>query len=129
MDGRTEHKIITEKKIIEKINKYPEYYLPGFYNALGQKYEYKTKEVYINHVLLCLSYLNKYDIHWATWSYKVKGNSTWGIFNMHNTFTVDVNKDSYDAIVTKWTDQRRSIQKNTTVYPALAEFVGGKTIH
>ena len=78
---------------------------------------------------LCLSYLNKYDIHWATWSYKVKGNSTWGIFNMHNTFTVDVNKDSYDAIVTKWTDQRRSIQKNTTVYPAVAEFVGGKTIH
>lgn len=59
MDGRTEHKIITEKKIIEKINKYPEYYLLGFYNSLGQKYEYKTKEVYINHVLLFLSYLNK----------------------------------------------------------------------
>lgn len=75
----------------------------------------------------CLAYLNKYDIHWNTWSYKVKGNSTWGLFNMFNTYTVDVENDSYDAIVTKWTDQRKSITPNSVVYPAVAEFIGGKT--
>ena len=75
----------------------------------------------------CLAYLNKYDIHWNTWSYKVKGDSTWGLYNMFNTFNVDIYKDSYDAIVTKWTDQRRSIKENRVVYTAVAEFIGGKT--
>ncbi len=75
----------------------------------------------------CLAYLNKFDIHWNTWSYKVKGNSTWGLFNIFNAYTVDVKNDSYAAIVTKWTDQRKAISKNNVVYTAVAEFIGGKT--
>lgn len=76
----------------------------------------------------CLAYLNEFDIHWTTWSYKVKDNSTWGLFNMYNAHNVKIKTDSIAAIKTKWTDQRTNIQKNNTVYPAVAEFIGGKTI-
>lgn len=75
----------------------------------------------------CFAYLNANDIHWTQWSYKVKGNSTWGIFNIFNTYDVNIYNDSYDAIKVKWTNQRVSIQPNTVVYPAVLEYLGGKT--
>lgn len=58
MNGRTEHKIKTENVLIEKI-KDNKYYLYGFYNYLGSKYEHKTKELYINYVTKFLNSFNK----------------------------------------------------------------------
>ena len=48
MNGRTEHKILVEQKILDKI-KNNKYELLGFYNYMSSKYEHKTKELYINY--------------------------------------------------------------------------------
>ena len=58
MNGRTEHKIKTENILTEKI-KDNKFYMYGFYNYLGSKYEHKTKELYITYVTRVLNILNK----------------------------------------------------------------------
>lgn len=58
MNGRTEHKIKTEQKIIKQIND-SGYELIGFYNYISSKYEHKTKELYITYIIKFLKCINK----------------------------------------------------------------------
>ena len=48
-----------------------------------------------------MSTFNSQGWHWTTWSYKVTGNSSWGIYN-HNPEKVDIYNDSADTIKNKW---------------------------
>ena len=48
-----------------------------------------------------MSTFNGQGWHWTTWSYKVTGNSSWGIYN-HNPEKVDIYNDSADTIKNKW---------------------------
>lgn len=58
MNGRTEHKIITEQKTLKKIQS-SKHELAGFYNYMSSKYEHKTKELYVNYVIKFLDCINK----------------------------------------------------------------------
>lgn len=58
MNGRTEHKIKTEQKTLNKI-KNCKHELSGFYNYMSSKYEHKTKELYINYIIKFLNDVNK----------------------------------------------------------------------
>ena len=48
-----------------------------------------------------MSIFNSQGWHWTTWSYKVTGNSSWGIYN-HSPQSVDIYNDSADTIKNKW---------------------------
>ena len=58
MNGRTEHKIKTEKQIINQIES-STFELKGFYNYISSKYEHKTKQLYITYIINFLNYINK----------------------------------------------------------------------
>ncbi len=44
---------------------------------------------------------NRMGFHWTTWTYKVTGESTWGLYN-HNPARVDIGNDSAETIREKW---------------------------
>ncbi|MGB8453738.1 MAG: cellulase family glycosylhydrolase [Anaerocolumna sp.] len=48
-----------------------------------------------------LSTFNREGWHWTSWTYKVTGTSSWGIYN-HNPQKVDIYNDSQDTIRQKW---------------------------
>ncbi len=48
-----------------------------------------------------LSTFNRQGWHWTSWTYKVTGNSSWGIYN-HSPQKVDIYNDSRETIRQKW---------------------------
>ena len=66
-----------------------------------------------------LNSFNTNGLHYTTWSYKVTGNSSWGIYN-HNPSQVDIYNDSAATIRTKWSTVGASqAWANTQIYNAL----------
>ena len=70
-----------------------------------------------------LKALTEADISWTTWTYKVRGFSEWGLYNVRvnneegESYPVSevarINRDSYDEILRKWGPaQRAGVTKN-----------------
>ena len=73
-----------------------------------------------------MSIFNSQGWHWTTWSYKVTGNSSWGIYN-HSPQSVDIYNDSADTIKNKWSAVgTSSAWKNNMVYNVVKEYLPGK---
>ena len=73
-----------------------------------------------------MSIFNSQGWHWTTWSYKVTGNSSWGIYN-HSPQSVDIYNDSADTIKNKWSAVgTSSAWKNNMIYNVVKEYLTGK---
>lgn len=73
-----------------------------------------------------MSTFNSQGWHWTTWSYKVTGNSSWGIYN-HSPQSVDIYNDSADTIKNKWSAVgTSSAWKNNMIYNVVKEYLPGK---
>ena len=71
---------------------------------------------------LVSTYENNY---WTTWSYKVTGNSSWGIYN-HNPEKVDIYNDSADTIKNKWSAVGTANGwKNDKIYNLVKPYLSG----
>ena len=72
-----------------------------------------------------MSTFNGQGWHWTTWSYKVTGNSSWGIYN-HNPEKVDIYNDSADTIKNKWsTVGTANGWKNDKIYNLVKAYLPG----
>lgn len=72
-----------------------------------------------------MSTFNSQGWHWATWSYKVTGNSSWGIYN-HNPEKVDIYNDSADTIKNKWSAVGTANGwKNDKIYNLVKPYLSG----
>ena len=72
-----------------------------------------------------MSTFNSQGWHWTTWSYKVTGNSSWGIYN-HNPEKVDIYNDSADTIRNKWSGVGTSKGwKNDKIYNLVKTYLPG----
>ncbi len=72
-----------------------------------------------------MSTYNQQGWHWTTWTYKVTGNSSWGIYN-HSPQTVDIYGDSADTIKSKWSSV--STDKgwvNSSIYNVIKKYLPG----
>ena len=72
-----------------------------------------------------MSTFNGQGWHWTTWSYKVTGNSSWGIYN-HNPEKVDIYNDSADTIKNKWSAVgTENGWKNDKIYNLVKPYLSG----
>ena len=72
-----------------------------------------------------MSTYNQQGWHWTTWSYKVTGNSSWGIYN-HNPEKVDIYNDSADTIKNKWSAVGTANGwKNDKIYNLVKPYLSG----
>ena len=72
-----------------------------------------------------MSTFNGQGWHWTTWSYKVTGNSLWGIYN-HNPEKVDIYNDSADTIKNKWSAVGTANGwKNDKIYNLVKPYLSG----
>ena len=72
-----------------------------------------------------MSTFNSQGWHWTTWSYKVTGNSSWGIYN-HNPEEVDIYNDSADTIKNKWSAVGTANGwKNDKIYNLVKPYLSG----
>lgn len=72
-----------------------------------------------------LNSFNANGFHYTSWSYKVTGNSSWGIYN-HNPDKVDIYNDSAETIRSKWSTVGANYAwKNTQIYNALKSKLPG----
>ena len=72
-----------------------------------------------------MSTFNSQGWHWTTWSYKVTGNSSWGIYN-HNPEKVDIYNDSADTIKNKWSAVgTENGWKNDKIYNLVKPYLSG----
>ena len=72
-----------------------------------------------------MSTYNQQGWHWTTWSYKVTGNSSWGIYN-HNPEKVDIYNDSADTIKNKWSAVgTENGWKNDKIYNLVKPYLSG----
>ena len=72
-----------------------------------------------------MSTFNGQGWHWTTWSYKVTGNSSWGIYN-HNPEKVDIYNDSADTIKNKWSSVGTANGwKNDKIYNLVKPYLSG----
>ncbi len=72
-----------------------------------------------------MSTFNGQGWHWTTWSYKVIGNSSWGIYN-HNPEKVDIYNDSADTIKNKWSAVGTANGwKNDKIYNLVKPYLSG----
>lgn len=72
-----------------------------------------------------MSTFNGQGWHWTTWSYKVTGNSSWGIYN-HNHEKVDIYNDSADTIKNKWSAVGTANGwKNDKIYNLVKPYLSG----
>ena len=58
-----------------------------------------------------LSTYNENGWNWTVWTYKVTGDSSWGIYDYPSSvenISVDIYNDSYDTILTKWSSLNTS---------------------
>jgi aryl-phospho-beta-D-glucosidase BglC (GH1 family) len=73
-----------------------------------------------------LSVFNQQGWHWTTWTYKVTGNSSWGLYN-HGPAPVDVDSDSADTIRKKWaTVGTDDGWVNSKIYDVVKPYLSGK---
>ncbi len=63
---------------------------------------------------------------WTIWTYKVTGNSTWGLYNVHGK-KADIYNDSYEEIAEIWLDQG-TLVRNTALCQVVADAIYGKTV-
>ena len=74
---------------------------------------------------VAMSTFNGQGWHWTTWSYKVTGNSSWGIYN-HNPEKVDIYNDSADTIKNKWSAVGTANGwKNDKIYNLVKPYLSG----
>ena len=72
-----------------------------------------------------MSTFNGQGWYWTTWSYKVTGNSSWGIYN-HNPEKVDIYNDSADTIKNKWSAVGTANGwKNDKIYNLVKPYLSG----
>lgn len=72
-----------------------------------------------------MSTFNGQGWHWTTWSYKVTGNSSWGIYNQ-NPEKVDIYNDSADTIKNKWSAVGTANGwKNDKIYNLVKPYLSG----
>lgn len=72
-----------------------------------------------------MSTYNQQGWHWTTWTYKVTGNSSWGIYN-HSPQPVDIYNDSADTIRNKWSDVGTDKGwVNSKIYNVVKEYLPG----
>ena len=72
-----------------------------------------------------MSTFNSQGWHWTIWSYKVTGNSSWGIYN-HNPEKVDIYNDSADTIKNKWSAVGTANGwKNDKIYNLVKPYLSG----
>ena len=62
-------------------------------------------------------------LNWTIWSYKVTGNSTWGLYNVFGS-KADIYNDSYEEIEAKWRDQG-TMKRNTEICQIVADAIAG----
>lgn len=63
-------------------------------------------------------------LNWTIWTYKVTGNSTWGLYNVFGS-KADIYNDSYEEIEEKWRNQG-SVRRNTEICQIVADVIAGK---
>ncbi len=70
-----------------------------------------------------LAKYNEAGYSWTTWTYKVTGNSSWGIMNQ-NVPKVDIYKDSAEEIIEKWSRSGES-KVNTKYHNVIKDYLAG----
>lgn len=63
---------------------------------------------------------------WTIWSYKVTGNSTWGLYNVYGS-KVDIYQDSAETIEAKWNNQGE-LRRNTQICQIVADAIAGHSV-
>lgn len=73
--------------------------------------------------------LNAYSaagMGWTIWTYKVTGDSTWGLYNVFGS-KADIYKDSAETIEAKWREQG-TLRRNTALCEVVAGAIAGKPV-
>ena len=73
--------------------------------------------------------LNAYSdagMGWTIWTYKVTGDSTWGLYNVFGN-RVDIYSDSAEAIEAKWREQGTQ-RRNTALCEVVASAIAGEPV-
>lgn len=65
-------------------------------------------------------------LSWTIWTYKVTGNSTWGLYNVYGE-KADIYKDSAEEIERKWTVQGE-MRRNTQLCQVVADILAGHPV-
>ena len=65
-------------------------------------------------------------IGWTIWTYKVTGNSTWGLYNVYGS-KVDIYQDSAETIEAKWSNQGE-LRRNTQICQIVADAIAGHSV-
>jgi hypothetical protein len=70
-----------------------------------------------------LNLYEQQDWMWTTWSYKTVNQGSWGLYN-GNPAKVNINTDSYETILSKWSnvDTARNFSKNHYYADAISSF-------
>lgn len=63
---------------------------------------------------------------WTIWTYKVTGNSTWGLYNVFGS-KADIYNDSFEEIMEKWSNQG-TVRRNTEICQVVADAIAGKSV-
>lgn len=63
---------------------------------------------------------------WTIWTYKVTGNSTWGLYNVYGS-KVDIYNDTAEEIEAKWRDQG-TLRRNTQICQIVADAIAGEPV-
>lgn len=63
---------------------------------------------------------------WTIWTYKVTGNSTWGLYNVFGE-KVDIYQDSAEEIERKWSLQG-TVRRNNPICQIVADVLAGKPV-
>ena len=73
--------------------------------------------------------LNAYSaagMGWTIWTYKVTGDSTWGLYNVFGS-KADIYKDGAETIEAKWREQG-TLRRNTALCEVVAGAIAGKPV-
>ena len=63
---------------------------------------------------------------WTIWTYKVTGNSTWGLYNVYGS-KADIYQDSAETIEAKWSHQGE-LRRNTKICQIVADAIAGHSV-
>ncbi|WVQ63130.1 uncharacterized protein L199_001281 [Kwoniella botswanensis] len=72
-----------------------------------------------------LNQANKYNLSWLSWAHSTVNMGRWGLWN-HQAFYVDVSSDSYDTILSSWSNMP-SKQQSTIIYDQFKAGATGST--
>lgn len=73
-----------------------------------------------------LNAYSDFGMGWTIWTYKVTGNSTWGLYNVFGS-KADIYKDSAEEIEAKWRDQGK-LRRNTVLCQIVADAIAGQAV-